>query len=83
MEKYIEDLKFMIKKYEENFVAPCYYFSKEQLNNYIEEYLNNNVINNDLEFLYFLKCIIKKLNGVLDEHTVVKCKRHGFGTYIF
>ncbi len=78
MKEYIEDLKFMIEKYEENFVAPYYCFSKEQLNDYIAEYLKNNIINNDLDFLYFLKCIIKKLNGILDEHTVVKRKRQFF-----
>ena len=60
MKEYIEDLKFMIEKYEENFVAPYYCFSKEQLNDYIAEYLKNNIINNDLDFFVFFKMHYKK-----------------------
>lgn len=72
--KYKEDLMFMITKYEETFVAPYYCFSKQELIDYINEYLSKTTIKNDNDFIYFLKTIIKKLNGTLDCHTTVRGK---------
>lgn len=80
--KYKEDLMFMIKKYEETFIAPYYCFSKNELLNYISEYLSKTTIENDLQFLCFLKTILKKLNGVLDCHTTVRTKRSFLPFYL-
>ncbi len=63
--KYKEDLMFMITKYEETFIAPYYCFSKQELVDYINEYFSKTTIKNDFDFIYFLKSIIKKLNGLL------------------
>lgn len=76
--EYQEDLEYLIDKYEKTFVAPYYCFSKEQLDNYIRNYLDDKKIENELDFLYFLKCIIKQLNGTLDSHTTVKRNRKFF-----
>ena len=70
--KYKEDLMFMITKYEETFIAPYYCFSKQELVDYINEYLSKTTIKNDYDFIYFIKSIIKKLNGTLDCHTTVR-----------
>lgn len=76
--KYQEDLNYLINKYEEVFVAPYYCCTKKEIEDFIESYLYMHNIQNDLDFLYFLKCLIKKLNGVLDSHTTVKKNRKFF-----
>lgn len=76
--KYQEDLNYLINKYEEAFVAPYYCCTKKEIEDFIESYLYMHNIQNDLDFLYFLKCLIKKLNGVLDSHTTVKKNRKFF-----
>lgn len=76
--KYQEDLNYLINKYEEVFVAPYYCCTKKEIEDFIESYLYMHNIQNDLDFLYFLKCLIKKLNGVLDSHTTVKRNRKFF-----
>ena len=76
--EYFEDLDFLIKKYEEIFPLPYYCFTKNELEIFINDYLSNNLVEKDLDFLYFLKCIIKKLNGLLDSHTSIKMKGQFF-----
>lgn len=80
--RYKDDLDFLINKYEEIFPMPYYCFSKKQMTKYIDDYLDSNVIESELQFLYFLRCIIKKLNGVLDSHTTVK-KKGQFFPFVF
>lgn len=48
--------------------------SKEELYDYINQFLTHNNINNDYDFYYFLNCIIKYMSGFSDSHTKVRKK---------
>ena len=48
--------------------------SKEELIKYINKYLINNKVNDDYDFYYFFKCIIKYMSGLSDSHTMIHKK---------
>ncbi len=45
--------------------------SKEELYDYINQFLTHNNIKNDYDFYYLMKCIIKYMSGFSDSHTMV------------
>lgn len=84
-EKYLQDLNYFLdyanhkrgiendEKYPEETFHLNFYLthSEEELYEYINQFLINNKINDDNDFYYFLKCIIKYMSGVSDSHTVI------------
>ena len=69
MEKYLEDLNYLIKMLECNHLDIYFNVSKSDLNNYINYIKENILINNDYQFMYIIKKVIKKLSGIYDSHT--------------
>lgn len=45
--------------------------SKKELFEYINQFLTYNIVNDDLDFYYFLKCIIKYMSDFSDSHTMI------------
>ena len=46
--------------------------SKEELYDYINQFLTHNNVNNDYDFYYLMKCVIKYMSGFSDSHTMVR-----------
>ena len=45
--------------------------SKEELYDYINQFLAHNKVNDDYDFYYFLNCIIKYMSRFSDSHTII------------
>ena len=84
-QKYIEDLNYFLnfaeqkrekkldKKFPNELVHLDFYFlhSKDELNDFIKKYENEHIINDDYDFYYFMKCVIKFMCGKMDAHTTI------------
>lgn len=84
-EKYLQDLNIFLEyantprgtendqQYpEESFHLDFYInHSKEDLYNYINQFLAYNKVNDDYDFYYFLNSIIKYMSGFSDSHTMI------------
>ena len=71
-----------------NFISSCtfgiYLFhdkSLDDINNFIKNYKNK--INNDLDFIYFLNCIMKFINNGKDSHSICKFKSNKALPFMF
>lgn len=87
-QKYIEDLNYFLnfaeqkrgkkldKKFPNELVHLDFYFlhDKNELNDFIKKYENEHNINDDYDFYYFMKCVIKFMCGKLDAHTTISMK---------
>ena len=84
-EKYLQDLTYFLEYVDtkrgmdndpdyplESFHLNFYLnHTKEELYTYINQFLINNEVNDDYEFYYFLKYIIKYMSGTSDSHTMI------------
>ena len=89
-QRYLEDLNYFLncanqkrgkkldKKFPNETIHLDFYFlhSKEELNDFIKKYENEHKINNDYDFYYFMKCLIKFMCGKLDAHTNISMKNN-------
>lgn len=87
-QQYQEDLEYFIEqtetkrgekkdsRYPDEYKHLDFYFlhTKEEMNEYINQYLINNTIKNKYDFLYFMKTLIKYMSGVHDSHTKIDVK---------
>lgn len=87
-QKYIEDLNYFLnfaeqkrgkkldKKFSNELVHLDFYFlhDKNELNDFIKKYENEHNINDDYDFYYFMKCVIKFMCGKMDAHTTISMK---------
>lgn len=87
-QKYIEDLNYFLnfaeqkrgkkldKKFPNELVHLDFYFlhNRDELNDFIKKYVNEHIINDDYDFYYFMKCVIKFMCGKLDAHTTISMK---------
>ncbi len=78
-EIYQTDLASFLEFYESNHIYPYYfcsnYFcSKNKLEDFIEAHLVKNLVQSDNDFLYFFRCMLKKLVGSLDSHTIIRTR---------
>lgn len=78
LKKYEDDLEFYIKTLEEHQVDTYHTVSKDELLKIVEEYKSTHEIETDYEFIYFLKYITKKLNGLHDEHTNIRLENYSY-----
>lgn len=86
-EEYLQDLNYFLeyadsprgKENDEQYPQESFHLdfylnhSKEELYDYINQFLTHNNVNNDYDFYYLMKCIIKYMSGFSDSHTMV-CK---------
>lgn len=84
-DKYIEDLKYFLKyadsprgkENDEEFPQESFHLdfylnhTKEELEDYINQFLEKNEVNDDYDFYYFLNCIIKYMSSSSDSHTMI------------
>lgn len=68
-EEYKNYLEIFLQELEEKHIYLYWYIKKEDLYDFINNYIILNKIENDYEFIYFLKIILKKIN---DSHSVIK-----------
>lgn len=73
-EIYQTDLASFLEFYESNHICPYYFCSKNELEDFIEAYLVKNLVQSDNDFLYFFRCMLKKLVGSLDSHTIIRTR---------
>ena len=87
-QKYLEDLTTYLKivsqkrgierdkNYPDESMHLDFYFkhSKEDLQKYVTDYLINNDINNDYDFLYFMNTLIKYMTMGFDSNTLINMK---------
>lgn len=66
--KYLEDIKYMLNELEKQHICLYFYISKEELFEYISNFIQENPIENDFDFFYVINHILKKIN---DPHTFV------------
>ena len=81
--QYQEDLEYFLdyvdrkrgksldKKYPNESMHLDFYFlhSKNELNDFISDFIKNNKVNDDYDFYYLMKCIIKYMSDYMDAHT--------------
>ena len=67
--KYKKIYDEFINNYEEIHLDPWHEISKEELDNIYNKLVNDMDINDEYSFCYFIKHIIKRLNGSEDAHT--------------
>ena len=84
-EGYLQDLNYFLeyadnprgKENDEQYPQESFHLnfylnhSKEELYDYINQFLTNNNVNNDYDFYYLMKCIIKYMSSFSDSHTMV------------
>ncbi len=73
-EIYQTDLASFLEFYESNHICPYYFCSKNKLEDFIEAHLVKNLVQSDNDFLYFFRCMLKKLVGSLDSHTIIRTR---------
>lgn len=85
-EDYLQDLNYFLeyadsprgKENDEQYPQESFHLdfylnhSKEELYDYINQFLTHNNVNNDYDFYYLMKCIIKYMSGFSDSHTMVR-----------
>lgn len=83
--EYLQDLNFFLeyadsprgKENDEQYPQESFHLdfylnhSKEELYDYINQFLTHNNVNNDYDFYYLMKCIIKYMSSFSDSHTMV------------
>ena len=67
--KYKKIYDEFINNYEEIHLDPWHEISKEELDDIYNKLVNDMDINDEYSFCYFIKHIIKRLNGSEDAHT--------------
>lgn len=84
-EDYLQDLNYFLeyadsprgKENDEQYPQESFHLnfylnhSKEDLYDYINQFLTHNNVNNDYDFYYLMNCIIKYMSGFSDSHTMV------------
>lgn len=73
--KYKDLYSKIIEHYKNSHINPWHEISEIELNKYVEKFLNNNKVDNEYMFFYFVQSIIKKLSGTEDAHTMYECKK--------
>ena len=68
--RYSEDLDYFLKKLQTKHIYLFHDKSLDDINKFIKNYKNK--INNDLDYIYFLNCIMKFINNSKDSHS--KCR---------
>lgn len=85
-EVYLQDLNYFLgyadsprgKENDEQYPQESFHLnfylnhSKDELYDYINQFLTHNNVNNDYDFYYLMKCIIKYMSGFSDSHTMVR-----------
>lgn len=79
--RYSEDLELFLKRLESKHINIYHDRSREEVLKFIKNYKNK--INNDLDFVYFLNCILKFINNGKDSHTICKFKNNKILPFMF
>ena len=79
--RYSEDLDYFLKKLQTKHIYLFHDKSLDDINNFIKNYKNK--INNDLDYIYFLNCIMKFINNGKDSHSICKFKNNKALPFMF
>ena len=79
--RYSEDLDIFLKRLKLKHINIYHDKSSEEIFHYIKKYKNK--INNDLDFIYFLNCLLKFINNGKDFHTKCKFKNNKALPFMF
>ncbi len=71
---YQKDLQAFFDFYEQAHICPYYFCEKAKINQIITDYVNKTQIENDLDFVYFFRYMLKRLVGQLDSHSVIRTR---------
>lgn len=69
MNKYEEDLNYFLGEIEKRHIWFYFDKSKDDLNNFVKEYLSTHKLDSKYKLSYFIKCIIKYMLSIYDSHT--------------
>ena len=69
MNKYEEDLNYFFGEIEKRHIWFYFDKSKDDLNNFVNEYLSTHKLDSEYKLSYFIKCIIKYMLSIYDSHT--------------
>ena len=79
--RYSEDLDYFLKRLKSKHINLYHDKSLDDINNFIKNYKNK--INNDLDYIYFLNCIMKFINNGKDSHSICKFKNNKALPFMF
>src|SRR5574344_2129107 len=74
-DKYKDLCNKMVVHYKKVHVCPWHNISEEELNNFINDFFQNNNVDNEYIFAYLILLIIKKVSGTKDCHTMYDMKK--------
>lgn len=67
-----QDLEAFFNFYEQTHICPYYFCGKPEVRQIIADYINKTPIENDLDFVYFFRYMLKRLIGPLDSHSMIR-----------
>lgn len=71
---YQQDLETFFDFYEQAHICPYYFCSKPKIRQIITDYINKTPVQNDLDFVYFFRYMLKHLVGPLDSHSMIRTR---------
>lgn len=71
---YQQDLEAFFDFYEQTHICPYYFYSKPEIRQIITDYTNKTPVQNDLDFVYFFRYMLKHLVGPLDSHSMIRTR---------
>lgn len=71
---YQQDLKAFFDFYEQTHICPYYFCSKSKISQIITDYINNTPVENDLDFVYLFRYMLKRLVSQLDSHSMIRTR---------
>ena len=69
MNKYEEDLNYFLGEIEKRHIWFYFDKSKDDLNNFVKEYLSTHKLDSKYKLSYFIQCILKYMLSIYDSHT--------------
>lgn len=69
-----QDLEAFFDFYEQAHICPYYFCSKPEVRQIIADYINKTPVENDLDFVYFFRYMLKRLVGPLDSHSMIRTR---------
>lgn len=71
---YQQDLKASFDFYEKAHICPYFFCSKPKIHQIIANCINKTPVENDLDFVYLFRYMLKRLIGQLDSHSMIRTR---------